>query len=195
MLRKVFLFPKNACSLRCATRFWEPFVSCIILAYYDKVVNMLKIRIIALGKFKEKAYLELEKEYLKRLTPYAKIKVVELPEVPYRGGENLERIKEKEAENIVKQLPENGIVILLEEKGALRSSLDFAQFLERTGGLGKELVFVLGSGIGLHSSLKSYSNYSISLSPLTFPHNMTRVILEEQLYRACTILAGKEYHK
>ena len=156
---------------------------------------MFKIRIIALGKFKEKAFLELEKEYLKRMTPYAKIKVVELPEVPYYKTGDVEKTKEKEAESIINQLPENSIVILLEEKGALRNSVDFAQFLDRAGGLGKELVFVIGSGIGLHSSLKRYSNYAISLSSLTFPHNMARVILEEQIYRACTILAGKEYHK
>jgi 23S rRNA (pseudouridine1915-N3)-methyltransferase len=156
---------------------------------------MFKIKIIALGKFKEKAYVELEKEYLKRLSPFAKIKVVELPEVSYGKNANLEKIKEREAEKIVAQLPDDGIVMLLEEKGALRSSKDFAVFLERTGGLGKELIFVIGSGVGLHESLKQYGNYTISLSPLTFPHNMARVILEEQIYRACTILAGREYHK
>ena len=156
---------------------------------------MFKIKIIALGKFKEQAYKELEAEYLKRLSPFAKIKVIELPEIGYGKNQEVEKIKEQEAEKIIKQLPQDGIVILLEEKGALRGSKDFSIFLERTGGLGKELVFVIGSGIGLHSSLKSYSNYSISLSPLTFPHNMARVILEEQIYRACTILAGKEYHK
>jgi 23S rRNA (pseudouridine1915-N3)-methyltransferase len=156
---------------------------------------MFKIKIIALGKFKEQAYKELEAEYLKRLSPFAKIKVIELPEIGYGKNQEVEKIKEQEAEKIIKQLPQDGIVILLEEKGALRGSKDFSIFLERTGGLGKELVFVIGSGVGLHSSLKSYSNYSMSLSPLTFPHNMARVILEEQIYRACTILAGKEYHK
>lgn len=156
---------------------------------------MFKIRIIALGKFKEKAYLELEKEFLKRLHPYAKVKIVEIPEVPYRGNDDIAKVKEKEAEKIIAQLPEGGIVILLEEKGTLRDSKGFAEFLNRSGGLGRELVFVIGSGIGLSPALKPYSNYSISLSPLTFPHNMARVILEEQIYRACTILAGKEYHK
>ena len=156
---------------------------------------MYKIRIITLGKFKEKAYKELEAEFLKRLSPFAKIKIVELPEESYRSHDNLDKIKEKEAEKIIKQLPENGLVILLEEKGTLRSSVDFANFIERTGGLGRELVFVIGSGIGLHSSLHEYSNYSISLSPLTFPHNMARVLLEEQIYRACTIINKKEYHK
>ena len=156
---------------------------------------MFKIRIIALGKFKEQAYKELEAEFLKRLSPFAKVKLVELPEIGYGKNQDLEKVKEQEAEKIIKQLPENGVVILLEEKGNLRNSKDFSIFLERVGGLGKELIFVIGSGIGLHGSLKQYSNYAISLSPLTFPHNMARVVLEEQIYRACTILAGKEYHK
>ncbi len=121
--------------------------------------------------------------------------LIELPEVPYFDNSDIDAVKEKEAGKIIKQLPEGGIVILLEEKGALRNSKDFATFLERTGGLGKELVFVIGSGVGLCPSLKSYSNYSMSLSPLTFPHNFARVLLEEQIYRACTILAGKKYHK
>lgn len=157
--------------------------------------TMFKIKIIALGKYKEKAFLELEKEYLKRLTPFAKIKIVELPEIGYGKNQNLEKVKEMEAEKVIAQLPKDGIIILLEEKGTLRSSRDFAYFLERTGGLGKELVFVIGSGLGLSPVLKPYSNYSLSLSPLTFPHNLARLILIEQIYRAGTILSGKPYHK
>ena len=156
---------------------------------------MFKIKIVVLGKFKEKAYRELEAEFLKRLSPFAKIKVIELPEIGYGKNHDLEKIKQQEAEKIVKQLPEGAVVILLEEKGTLRNSKDFAVFLERVGGLGKELVFVIGSGIGLHESMHQYSNYSMSLSPLTFPHNMARIVLEEQIYRACTILNGKQYHK
>ncbi len=156
---------------------------------------MYKITIICLGKFKEQAYKDLEKEYLKRLSPFAKVKVVELSEQSYGKNPDLDRIKLKEAEAITKHLPASAIVILLEEKGSLRNSKDFAQFLERVGSLGQELVFVIGSGIGLHDSLKHVSNYKISLSPLTFPHNMARILLEEQIYRACTILSGKEYHK
>jgi 23S rRNA (pseudouridine1915-N3)-methyltransferase len=156
---------------------------------------MLKIKIICLGKLKEKAYIELEKEFLKRLSPFAKVKVVELPEVGYRRAGDLEKVKLQEASAITKQLPNNALIILLEEKGTIRSSPDFAKFIDRVGSLGQELVFVLGSGIGLHQSLRAVTNYQISLSPLTFPHNMARIILEEQLYRACTIIAGKEYHK
>ncbi len=141
------------------------------------------------------AFKNLEQEYLKRLKPFAKIKIIELPEVPYRDKDNLEKIKQQEVEKIIAQLPSDSIVILLEEKGTLRASRDFAYFLERTGGLGKELVFVIGSGLGLSPVLKPYSNYSVSLSPLTFTHNFSRVLLEEQIYRACCILNGREYHK
>ena len=148
---------------------------------------MFKIKIIATGKFKESAYKDLEKEYLKRLGLYAKVSVVELPEVSYGKNPDRERVKEKEAENIAKHLASDAVVILLEEKGSLRNSEEFAEFIERIGGIGREMIFVIGSGIGLHESLKQYSNYVISFSPLTFPHNMARVILEEQIYRACTI--------
>src|SRR5450631_1941153 len=122
---------------------------------------MFKIKIITLGKFKEKAYVDLENEFLKRLSPFAKVKVIELPEIGYGKNQDVEKIKEQEAEKIIKQLPDGAVVILLEEKGALRNSLDFAGFLERIGSLNKELVFVIGSGIGLHGSLKQYSNYSV----------------------------------
>ena len=156
---------------------------------------MLKIKIICLGKLKEKAFVELEKEYLKRLSLFAKVKVVELSEVPYKSEDMAIKAKEKEADLIVKQLPKGSVVILLQENGQERDSLAFSDFLERIGGIGQEIVFVIGSGVGLHSSLKEYSNYVISLSKLTFPHNFARILLEEQIYRACTIMTGKSYHK
>ena len=155
----------------------------------------MKITIICLGKFKEKAYIELEKEYLKRISPFAKIKIIELAEQSYRANSDLERIKLKEAETIKAHIPDNGMVILLEESGLLRNSKDLSEFIDRIGSLGQELVFVIGSGIGLHESLKNIANYKISLSLLTFPHNFARVLLEEQLYRAFTIITKKAYHK
>lgn len=156
---------------------------------------MLKIRIICIGKLKEKAYVELEKEFLKRLSPFAKVKVVELLEVPYRSADTVAKAKSKEADMVIKQIPHDGIIILLEEKGQERDSIAFSEYLERIGNLGQEIVFILGSGIGLHESLKEYSNYTISLSKLTFPHNVARILLEEQIYRACTIINRKSYHK
>lgn len=156
---------------------------------------MIKATIICLGKFKEAAYISLEKEFLKRLSPFAKVKVIELPEVPYKRNSDMERTKLKEAEIIRKHLPDNSIVILLEEKGTLRDSIEFASTIDRLSSLGQEIIFVIGSGVGLHSSLKEVSNYNFSLSKLTFPHNLARILLLEQLYRAATILSGKEYHK
>src|SRR6476469_7484116 len=156
---------------------------------------MLKIKIICVGKLKEKAYSELEKEFLKRLSPFAKVKVSELSEVSYSDDDSALKAKQKEADMIVKQLPDDGIIILFEEKGVERDSVEFAKFLDRIGVLGQEIVFVLGSGIGLHESLKQYANYTISLSKMTFPHNQARILLEEQIYRACTIMTGKKYHK
>lgn len=156
---------------------------------------MLKIKIICLGKFKERAFVDLEKEYLKRVSPFAKVKIVELPDVSYKTLAQMEKAKLKEAQAIKKQLPDSGIVILMKENGQIRNSKDFATFVERLGGIGTELIFVIGSGAGLHDSLKEYANYEMSLSPLTFTHNFARVLLEEQLYRAITINTSKEYHK
>jgi 23S rRNA (pseudouridine1915-N3)-methyltransferase len=156
---------------------------------------MFKIKIICLGKFKETAFRDLEKEYLKRLKPFAKVEVLELSEVSYKNENDIEKVKLAEAELILKRLPKDGIVIILEEKGQLRNSKDFATFLDRISNLGQELIFVIGSGVGLHESLRGRSNYAISLSPLTYPHNFARVLLEEQIYRACTIMNGKSYHK
>ena len=156
---------------------------------------MIKLTIICLGKYKEKAFLELEKEYLKRLKTFAKVNIQELPEVPYQDGQDIDRIKEKEAEQVKKYIPKNSIVLLLEEKATQRNSEDLAKFLDRLTSLGQELVFVIGSGVGLHESLRGLSNYQISLSPLTFTHNFARVLLLEQIYRSQMISSGRKYHK
>lgn len=163
---------------------------------YDKfLIHMLKISIICLGKFKEKAFVDLEKEYLKRLSGFAKVNIIELKEIAYREGQDVEVVKQKEAVLIQNQVPDNAIVIILEEKGTVRSSKEFASFFGRLASLGQEIVFIIGSGVGLHSSLRGLSNYQISLSPLTFTHNFARVLLEEQIYRAFMINAGRSYHK
>lgn len=156
---------------------------------------MVKVTIICLGKYKEKAFLELEKEYLKRLKTFAKVSVEEIPEIPYREGQDLDRVKQKEADAIMQRIPKNTIVLVLEEKGQQRDSEELAKFLDRISSLGQELVFVIGSGIGLHNSIRGLSNYQLSLSPLTFTHNFARVLLLEQLYRSFMITSGRKYHK
>jgi 23S rRNA (pseudouridine1915-N3)-methyltransferase len=156
---------------------------------------VLKIRIITLGKYKEQGFISLEKEYLKRLSSFAKVVIDELPEIGYGKNANTDQIKEKEARLIEARLPKGAIVILLEEKGSLRTSKELASFVGRLSSLGQELVFVLGSGLGLHESLRKVSNYQLSLSPLTFTHNFARVLLLEQLYRSFMIDAQRPYHK
>ena len=156
---------------------------------------MYKFTIICLGKLKEKAFKDLEKEYLKRLSPFTKINLIELQDVSHGTSDDPERVKLKEAEKIKSQIPKGSIVLLLEERGKQRDSVQFASFIERIGSIGQEVVFIIGGGLGLHDSLKEVSNYSISLSPLTFTHNFSRILLEEQLYRAITIINGKAYHK
>jgi 23S rRNA (pseudouridine1915-N3)-methyltransferase len=154
-----------------------------------------KITIITLGKFKEQAFVDLEAEYLKRLKQFAKIKIIELPEVSYHDSREIPKVKLRESELIRKAIPKNCIVVLLREVGFEKNSVDFSEFLDRLGSLGNEIVFVIGSGVGLDDSLKDVANHTISLSKLTFTHNFARVLLEEQIYRACAIISGKEYHK
>lgn len=156
---------------------------------------MFKITIVCLGKFKENAFLELEKEYLKRLSVFSKFKIIEIKEVAYRDETEIASVKKREAELIKKALPKDSIVVLLDPKGTERGSEEFALFVDRLGGIGRDITFVLGSGIGLDESLKSVANHLVSLSKLTFSHNFARVLLEEQLYRAFTIIKGKSYHK
>lgn len=157
--------------------------------------SVIKVSIICLGKFKEKAYKELEKEYLNRLSPFTKLKVIELSEESYSSGADLDKVKMKEAQAIKKHIPKGSIVILMSENGTERDSVEFSKNLTRLTSLGQELVFVIGSGIGLHKSLNEVANYNFSLSRLTFTHNLARIILLEQIYRAMTISYGKEYHK
>lgn len=155
---------------------------------------MFNLHIICLGKLKEAYWREAEVEYLKRLKPYAKIKITELPEEPFREYDDAEKIKAKEAEKIRKALPDNAIVIALHERGKPYTSPDFAQFLEKNSSHGEELVFIIGGPLGLHESILQETRQQWSLSPLTFPHQMVRTILLEQLYRGATILQGKKYH-
>ncbi|MEZ4180314.1 MAG: 23S rRNA (pseudouridine(1915)-N(3))-methyltransferase RlmH [Candidatus Doudnabacteria bacterium] len=156
---------------------------------------MYKISIICLGKLKESGYKQLEAEFSKRLSPFAKFQIIELAEEPYFENTDLDKVRFKEAQKIKKQIKSDSVVVMLEEAGLSKDSLEFASFIERIGSIQKEIVFILGSGIGLDPSVKEFSNYTLSLSPMTFPHNMARVVLVEQIYRAMTILSGKDYHK
>jgi len=160
----------------------------------DNDYPMLNIKIIALGKIKESYWKEAESEYQKRLKPYAKIELVEIPEEPFRDSDDREKIKLKEADKIQKNLPEGGLIVALHEAGKQFSSHQFASFLEEHSTRGETVTLIIGGPLGLHQSILQLAEVQLSLSQLTFPHQMVRTILLEQIYRAVTIQKGKQYH-
>lgn len=152
------------------------------------------ITILTLGKLKESYWRDAEQEYLKRISPYAKINFIEIKEEPFRDGDDREKIKLLEAEKIKKHLPDDGVIIALHEQGKEYDSPGFAKFLESNTTRGEHLVFIVGGPLGLHKIILSLAQYTLSLSQLTFPHQMVRTILLEQIYRGITITKGKQYH-
>ena len=159
----------------------------------------MKIRIIAIGKIKE-TYLKLGiEEYLKRIKPYSQIEIIEVNDEPVRDNPSdseIEIVKNKEGQKVLKLLKDNDYLISLDlGKKQLKSS-DFARFLEEKFVLGNSLItFVIGGSYGLSDELKNRANDSISLSEMTFLHQMTRLILLEQIYRAFKINRNETYHK
>lgn len=151
---------------------------------------MLDITLVALGKIKDKSCAGLVSEYVKRIKPYARLKIVELEAVSF--SEKLRvRAQEFEAEKIENFLSKNkgAVVYLLAERGETFDSPKFAYWLEKKS----PLILVLGGALGFSPGL--YKKYPcLSLSPLTFPHELARVIFLEQIYRAATILQKKNYH-
>jgi len=152
---------------------------------------MLKITIIAFGKIKTKEYKTLYEEYLKRLSLYAKVELIELEAESFNPGEEV-RAKKKEAERLLDYIHRHklGTVILCDEHGQEFTSAGFAQELEKLG----EAVLVIGGALGFGESVKEMHQVKLSLSKMTMPHELARVVLAEQLYRAGTILAKKTYH-
>ncbi len=156
---------------------------------------MYKITLIHIGKPKNGPQKELCDEYLKRLGPYMRIDEVQITEERFYEKSNRERILLTESENIKKAIPSESFVIVLDADGKTYSSEDFSKKLafwsdQQT----QHLVFILGGPLGLHNSIKKRANTLLSFSPMTFPHDLARVMLLEQLYRATTIQSGKTYH-
>ena len=153
---------------------------------------MLKIKLIVLGKLKEKYWREAEEEYLKRLGPYARMEIVELKEEAFGSLGDKEKVLRREAEKILSAISREQNVILLHENGTPHTSVEFSAVL-RKADAGETLVFVIGGPLGLDPALlKKYRQ--MSLSHFTFTHQMARVILLEQIYRAATIIKEKQYH-
>ncbi|MBP7992252.1 MAG: 23S rRNA (pseudouridine(1915)-N(3))-methyltransferase RlmH [Candidatus Magasanikbacteria bacterium] len=154
----------------------------------------MNIKVVVVGKFKEKYWLEAETEYKKRLTPYAKISVLELPDTAFKNEGDRERIRTLESEKIKNAIPENAFIIALTETGKKFDSIVLAKWLDDVSQSGQQLVFVIGGPLGLDRTFLKSVPATLSLSDLTFPHQLARVVLIEQLYRAATINSGKQYH-
>ena len=159
----------------------------------------MKITIIAVGKVKEKFYRDALAEYGKRLGKYCRLEVVEVEDekTPDKAGEALElQIKEKEAQRILKYVKEDAYLITLEIEGRKMDSVSFAKKLEKLATYGtSHIQFVIGGSLGVHDMVSARADEKISFSDMTFPHQLMRILLEEQIYRGYRIICGEPYHK
>ncbi len=159
----------------------------------------MKVTVLCVGKIKEKYWLQAIDEYMKRLGRYCKPEIVEVPDekTPDGAGEALERqIKEKEGARLLEKLPTDAYVITLEIAGKAMTSPQLAQKIDGLGLSGvSHIVFVIGGSLGLSEAICRRANEALSFSQMTFPHQMMRVILLEQVYRAYRIIHHEPYHK
>lgn len=159
----------------------------------------MKITIIAVGKIKEKYYRDAVAEYTKRLSKYCSLEIIEVEDekTPDKAGAALEeQIRDREAERILKNIKDNAYVITLEIKGKKLDSVSFAESIEKLATYGSSHIqFVIGGSLGLHHKVSDRANQKLSFSDMTFPHQLMRVILAEQIYRCYRIISGEPYHK
>ena len=156
----------------------------------------MKIKIIALGKIKEKFLKEGIDEFMKRLVPYASVEIVELVPVEIKDENLIQKALEQEAEKILANIKANSYVITMEIQGKQLSSEDFAQKINEITISGiSELVFVIGSSCGIAPIVSQRADFKLSISKMTFLHQFARLLLIEQIYRAFKILKNETYHK
>ena len=159
----------------------------------------MKITIITVGKIKEKYLKDAIAEYTKRLSKYCKLEIVEVADekTPDNASEVVEdSIRSKEAERILKYVKDDAYVIMLEINGKQLTSEELADKVEKLGVQGtSHIIFIIGGSIGLGKEVLAKSNYALSFSKMTFPHQLMRVILLEQIYRSYRIINGEPYHK
>lgn len=159
----------------------------------------MKITIVAVGKIKEKYWKDAISEYSKRLGAYCDLKIIEVADekTPDQASQAAEEvIRDKEGERILKHLKDDMYVITLEISGQMLTSESLAKKIEDLGIQGKSsIAFVIGGSIGLGKEVLRRSNYALSFSKMTFPHQLMRVILLEQVYRSFKIQRGEPYHK
>ena len=160
---------------------------------------MQKITVLCVGKLKEKFYLDAVAEYAKRLQRCCKLEIIELPEsrLPEDpSAAEIQRALAAEAAAIRERLPRGGAVIALCIEGKPCSSVELSRRMQELAVSGKsQLTFLIGGSVGLDESLKQQADWRLSMSPMTFPHHMARIMLLEQIYRAYQIAGGAKYHK
>lgn len=159
----------------------------------------MKITVIAVGKVKETFFREAVAEYVKRLGRYCKLEIKEAADERTPDGNNetqREQILLREGERIQRLLPEDAYVVTLEIEGRKFTSEAFAGEIDRLGVSGiSHIVFVIGGSLGLHNIIRRRADLAVSFSDMTFPHQLMRVVLLEQIYRAFRIINGEPYHK
>ena len=153
----------------------------------------MRLRIVPVGKDRSGLYQPAVEEYLKRLSRYAKVELVEVPEARKHAG--TPRAKDEEGEALLARLGERERVVLLDERGAEETSAAFARRVARWLERGQDVALVVGGSDGLSDAIRARGQETIALSRMTLPHRLARVVLLEQLYRAMTILRGEPYHK
>lgn len=150
------------------------------------------IKIICVGKIKEKFYKEAIEEYKKRLSKYTKLQIIEVEDV---NLPNEALIKQKEKELIEKHINEKDYVITMEIEGNELNSIELSKKIEQLEQTNPNITFIIGGSYGIDDQIKQRSDYKLSFSKLTFPHQLFRVILLEQIYRAYKIKNNESYHK
>ncbi|MBQ8558849.1 MAG: 23S rRNA (pseudouridine(1915)-N(3))-methyltransferase RlmH [Tyzzerella sp.] len=159
----------------------------------------MRITVITVGKIKEKYLKDAIAEYSKRLSKYCKLEIVEVADekTPDNASEVVENsIRSKEAERILKYVKEDAYIITLEINGKQLSSEELADKINKLGVQGtSHIIFIIGGSIGLGEEVLKKSNYALSFSKMTFPHQLMRVIILEQIYRSYRIISGEPYHK
>lgn len=156
----------------------------------------MNIKIIALGKIKEKFLKDGIDEFLKRLSPYASVEVVELSPIEVKDENLTSKVLEQEGEKILSHIKPQSYVITLEINGKMLSSEGLAEKINELTNEGiSELVFVIGSSCGLSPIVSNRANFKLSMSKMTFLHQFARLLIVEQIYRAFKIIKGETYHK
>jgi len=159
----------------------------------------VNISIIAVGKLKEKYLKQGIDEYLKRLTAYAKVEIIEVPDEKapeILSDTEMQQVKQKEGERILTKISQDTHVIALAIEGKMKTSEELADDLDKLATYGKsKIAFVIGGSLGLSSEVMQRANERLSFSKMTFPHQLMRLVLVEQVYRAFRIIRGEPYHK